>query len=207
MELAEFIESKVMELWKGALKVINSCLAGTATCGLWDLLENIWGPDLHLGPEKLPVADEDDEYEDEEEEDILVEEGASEDSGPAVAPTRPIPEEAEGSFNPIQEVIEASLQTAAQEATAREGDTPSAPLEIQNTDDAHSSQAVPHFTHKRKAPIIKGSGKRAVGDKVPLNQAVPLQPTSKSFLPYNGVDSSHISAHIKSGYQSVQVFV
>ena len=51
MELAEFIESKVIDLRRGALRVINSCLAGSATANLWNLLEGVWGPDLHLAPD------------------------------------------------------------------------------------------------------------------------------------------------------------
>ena len=58
----------------------------------------------------------------------MVEEGATEDSCPTAAPTRPIPEEGESNFNSIQEAIEASLPTAAQEATARAEDTSSALL-------------------------------------------------------------------------------
>ena len=157
-------------------------LAGTATCGLWDLLESIWGPDLHLGPEKLPVADEDEEYEDEEEEGILVEEGTTEDSGPAAAPTRPIPEEVEGSFNPIQEAIKASLQTTAQEATTREEDTPSAPLRSKIQMMLIHHKQFPISATREKLPSLRDLVRELLGIKFPSTRLYHYNPLAS--LPY-----------------------
>ena len=65
---------------------------------------------------------------------------------PIAALTRPLPQDAQTDFNPIKEAIKASIEMAAQEAAAREGgDEPVVPAVIQNPDEGHSSQAVPHF--------------------------------------------------------------
>ena len=56
------IESKVVALQRDALRVINCCLARSATHKLFDLLESVFGPDVHLGPsytgEACEAADE-----------------------------------------------------------------------------------------------------------------------------------------------------
>lgn len=50
MELTELIESKVVAVCCNALQVINCCLVGTATHKLYDLLESVFGPDIHVDP-------------------------------------------------------------------------------------------------------------------------------------------------------------
>ena len=191
MELAEFIESKVIQLRRDALRVINCSLAGTATRGLWDLLESVWGPERHLAPSTVDV-DENDEYEDEEEEgtpDVPLE------------PVTPLPADAQSTLDPLKEAIEASKVTAAQEAEARE-DVISPPPVLLDPKEAHSSMAVAP-PPKRKRPTIKSSSKKTTEDKVPLDRALPIRPSSKATLAYTGINANQISKRVKSGSQSV----
>ena len=191
MELAEFLESKVIQLWRDALKVISSSLAGMATQGLWDLLESIWGPERHLAPQPAEF-DEDDEYEDEEEEgtpDVPLE------------PVTPLPSGAVTALDPLTEAIEASKLSAAQEAEAR--DQPTVPVTpvVSDLFSAHLSSAVLPAKHKR--PNVKSTSKKTKEDKVPIEQAMPVRPSSKATLSYTGIDVNHISSRIKGGSQSV----
>ena len=192
MELAEFLKSKVIQVQRDALKVISSSLAGTATQGLWDLLESIWGPEHHLAPQPAEF-DEDDKYEDEEEEgtpDVPLE------------PVTPLPSGAVTALDPLTEAIEASKLSAAQEAEAREQPTVPATPVVSDLFSAHSSSAAV-LPAKCKHPNVKSTSKKIKGDKVPIEQAMPVRPFSKATLFYTGIDVNHISNRIKSGSQGV----
>ena len=75
MELAKLIELRVVSLCHDALRVINCCLAGTATHKLFNLLESVFGPDMHLGPSYTgtAVSGEEDDLADEGDEDLPTE--------------------------------------------------------------------------------------------------------------------------------------
>ena len=182
MELAEFLKSKVIQLWRDALKVISSSLAGTATQGLWDLLESVWGPDYHLAPQPAEF-DEDDEYEDEEEEGT---------PNVPLEPVTPLPSGAVSALDPLTKAIEASKLSAAQEAEARDQPTVAVTPVV--------SAVLPA---KHKCSNIKSTSKKTKGDKFPIEQAMPVRPSSKATLSYTGIDVNHISSRIKSGSQSV----
>ena len=193
MELAELIESKVITLRRDALRVINCCLAGTATHKLFDLLESVFGPDIHLGPSytgDFRQAADDDEcltgYE-EGEDDIPTEE------------IPPHPEAESKDFQELQKAIEKSIESAADEG---EDILSPPPGPVTDPSLGQSSSALPPL--KRKAPAVKGAAKRKPPTEVfSLNEAVPFRPTSKATLPYTGIDQKYISGRIQSGSQSI----
>ena len=107
-KLAEMIEAKVVALQRDALRVINCCLAGSATHKLYDLLELVFGPDVHLGPtytgDSRQAADD---------EEGLTEYEEGEDNVPVEDPSsHPSPTSKDS--KQLQEAIEQSLETAAE---------------------------------------------------------------------------------------------
>ena len=109
MELAELIEAKVVSLHRDALRVINCCLAGMATHKLFDLLESMFGPDVHLGPS---YTDEAHEAADEEE---GLDEFHEEETDLPTEATLTHPEAGSKDFKQLQEAIEKSIETATNE--------------------------------------------------------------------------------------------
>ena len=132
MELAELIESRVVSLHHDALRVINCCLAGTATHKLFDLLESVFGPDLHLGPSftGTAVSEEEDDLADEGDEDLPTE-GTTEPSQ--------FPEAESREYQELQKAIKQSTETAAEAGE----DISSAPVSETVPPLGQSSQAPP----------------------------------------------------------------
>ena len=132
MELVELIESRVVSLCHDALRVINCCLDGTATHKLFNLLESVFGPDVHLSPSYTgtTISEEEEDLADEGDEDLPTE-GTTEPSQ--------FPEADSKEYQELQKSIEQSIETAAKAGE----DISSAPVSKTVPSLGQSSQA-PH---------------------------------------------------------------
>ena len=159
------------------------------------MLESVFGPVIHLGPSQNTDVEDDDRFNEEED----LPKGATLDPD-TVPPT--FPEYSSKEFSELQQAIESSIQTAADNGEDL-FTVPAEPTETTDEPQAHSSDQPPKGVKKKAAPVKGAAKRKAASPVVALNEAVLVCPTSKATLPYTGVNQDHISGHIQSSGQSI----